>query len=107
MYFLAGINTEKFRNILEEKYFALLRILNLFLQSFVNTFFDIVLTFFNSSFTSFLFDVTSFSLLSKSAFLAKLAISFLPATFACFSLTVKFSDVDLTNYWVVIYLSWS
>ena len=29
------------------------------------------------------------------------------AKFACFSVVVTFSNVNLLNYWVVIYLSWS
>ena len=40
--FLVGIN--------EEKYFAPLRILNLFIKSLVNPFVDIVLAFFDSSY---------------------------------------------------------
>ena len=71
--------------------------LNLFIKSFVNHFVDIGLTFFYSSFNSFLFDVTSFSSLSKSVFLTKLAISFLLAKFTCFSLAVKLSDAYLLN----------
>ena len=50
------------------KYFAVLTILNISIKSLVNPFVDIALTFFNSSFNLFLFDVTSFSLLSKSVF---------------------------------------
>ena len=46
------------------------------------------------------------SLLSKSAFLTKLAISLLPAKFDCLNLVVKFSDVNPLNSGVVIYLSW-
>ena len=68
MYFFAGVNTKKFLNILEEKYFAPLRILNLFIKSFVNSLVDVTLTFSDSSFNSFLFDVTFFSLLSKYLF---------------------------------------
>ena len=45
MYFLVGINTKWFWNISEEKYFASLRILNIFIKSFVNSFVDIALTF--------------------------------------------------------------
>ena len=55
---------------------------------------------------SFLFDVTSFSLLPISAFFTKLAISLLLAKFACLSLAVTFSDVNLLNSSVVTYLSW-
>ena len=58
--------------------------LNLFIKSFVNPFVDIALTFFDSSFNSFLFDVTFCSLISKSVFLKKLAISLLLAKFALF-----------------------
>ena len=65
------------------------------IKSFINPFVNITLTFYDSSFNSFLFDVTSFSLLSKSVFFAMLAISFLLVKFACFSLAVKFSDVNL------------
>ena len=39
--------------------------LNLSIKSFVNTFVDIDLNFIDISFNSFLFDVTSFSLLSN------------------------------------------
>ena len=67
MYFLAGIDTKYFWNIPEEKYIAPLRILNLFIKSFVNPFVDTTLIFFDSSFNSFLFEVT-FILLSKSVF---------------------------------------
>ena len=56
-----------------------LRILNLFIKSFVNPFVDIALTFFDSSFNSFLFDVTFLSLLLKSVFFMKLTIWFLLA----------------------------
>ena len=66
MYSIAGINTKPFWNIIKEKYFASLRMLNLFIKSFVNPFLDIALTFFGSSFNLFLFDATFFSLLSKS-----------------------------------------
>ena len=51
MYFLSGINTTEFWNISEEKYFAPFRILNLFMKSFVSSFVDITLTFFDSSFS--------------------------------------------------------
>ena len=47
---------------------------------------DIALTFFDNSFNSFLFDAPSFSLLSKSVFFTKLAISFLLAKLADFNL---------------------
>ena len=36
IYFLAGINTKYFQNIPEEKYFAPLITLNLFIKSFVD-----------------------------------------------------------------------
>ena len=85
----------------EEIYFTPLRILNLnlFIKSFVNPFADIALIFIDKSFNSFLFDATSFSLLSKSksVLFTKLAISHLLAQFACFSLALKFSNVDLLN----------
>ena len=57
--FLAGINFNQFWNIPEEKDFAVLRILNLFIKSFGNPFVDIAL--FDSSFNIFLFDVKFFS----------------------------------------------
>ena len=38
--FLAGVNTKKFWNNPEGKYFAPLRILNLFIKSIVNPFVD-------------------------------------------------------------------
>ena len=105
---MTGINTKQFWTIPEEKYCAPLRILNLFIKSFVNLFVDIAWTFFDDSFNSFLFDAIFFSLLSKSVFFfTKLAISFLLAKFACFILAVTFSDVNLIHSWVVIYLSWS
>ena len=69
----------------------------LFIKSFVKPFVDIALTFFDNSFNSFLFDVTSFSLLSKSVFFTKLAISFLLPKFACFSLALKFSEINFLN----------
>ena len=64
MYFSVGIKSKRFWNISKGIYFAPLGILNLFIKSFVNPFVDIALTFFDSSFNSFLFDVTTFSLLS-------------------------------------------
>ena len=75
------------------------------MKSFVNPFVDIDLTFFDSSFNSFSFDVTFFSLLSKSVSFRKLEILILLANFGCFSLAVKFSVVNLLNFWVVICLS--
>ena len=68
----------------------------LFIKSFGNPFVDIALTFFDSSFNSFLFDVKS--LLSKSVVFMKLEISFLLAKFACFSLAAKFSHVNPLNF---------
>ena len=47
-YFLAGTNTKKFWNIPDKKYFALLRILNLLIMSFVNPFVDIAVIFLDS-----------------------------------------------------------
>ena len=65
----------------------------------------------DSSFNSFLLEVTFlfkfFSLSWKSVFFIKLAISLLFATFACANLAAKFSDADLLNSSVVVYLSWS
>ena len=77
------------------KYFAPLKILHLFFKSFANHFVDIALIFLDSSFNSFLFDVTFFSLLSKFLFFTKLAISLLLAKFVPFSLAAKFSNVKL------------
>ena len=51
-------------------------------------------------------DVTSFILL-KSVFFMKLAVLLFLAKFACFSLAVKLSDVNLLNSWIIINLSWS
>ena len=67
--------------------------------------FGFPLTVFDSSFNPFLFNVKSFSLLSKCVFLTKLAISYLLAKFACCNLKSKFSAVNLLNFGVVIYLS--
>ena len=118
MYFLAGINTQQFWNIPEEKIVALLRILNLFIKSLVNPFFVTILTISDSSFNSFstntcfvLFEVTFlfkfFRLSLKSVIFTKSAISFLLAKFACAYLAAKFLAVNLLNSGVVIYLSWS
>ena len=52
----------------------------------------------DSSFNLFLFDVTSSSLLSKSAFFTKLAKSLFLAKFYCLNLALKFSDVNSLNY---------
>ena len=84
----------------------LLRMLSLFIRSFVNYFVDIALTIFDSSFNSFLFDVTSFCLLSKSVFSTKYAISLLLAKFAGANLAAKSYAVNLPNSGVVIYLLW-
>ena len=64
------------------------------MKSFVNPFVDAALTFLDSSFNSFLFEVTVFSFSSKLVFFTKLAISFLLAKFACLNLAVKFSDAN-------------
>ena len=85
---------------------ATLRKLNLLTKSFVIPFVDIGLTFFDCSFNSYLFDVTSFSLLSNSALFSKLAISLLPAKFARFSFKSHISAVNLSNSGVIVYLSW-
>ena len=69
-------------------------------------FVDIALTCFDSSINPFLFEIMFFSLLSKSLFFTKLAISFSLAKFSCLNLALECSDVDLFNSWVVIYLSW-
>ena len=54
---LAGIITKLSWYITEEKYFAPLRILNLFIKSFVNPFVNIAWTFFDSLFNSFYLNV--------------------------------------------------
>ena len=95
MYFSAGLNTKYFCNIPENKRFAPLRIIYLFIKSLVNPFLDIVLTFSYSSYELF-----SFS--SKSVFFTKLPISFLLAKFACANLAVKFPAVNFLNCGVVI-----
>ena len=79
--------------------------LKLSIKSFVNPFVDIALTFFDSSFDSFLFDVISFSLLTKFVLFTKLAISLWLAKFAHFNLKSKISPVNLLHSRVVIYLS--
>ena len=105
-------------NVPKEKYIAPLRILYLFIKSFVNLFVDIASTFFDSSFNSYstsvcfvLFELMLLlklnSVLSKSALFTKLAIPFLLAKIAYSSLAVKFSDHSLLNSGVVIYLSGS
>ena len=105
MYFLAGLNTKWFQNIHEKKYFAPLGTLNLCIKSFDNPANNVALTFFDSSFNSFLFDVTFFILLSKSFVFTNIAISLLLAKFACFSPAVKSCNVNLCkNSYVVIYL---
>ena len=80
------------------KIFSSIKNTNLFIKTFVNSFFDIALTFSDSSFNSFLF---------KSVFFTKLVISLLLAKFACANLAVKVSAVKLLNSLVIIYLSWS
>ena len=92
MYFLVAINTKQFWIIPKEKC--------------IPPFVDIALAFFDSLFNSFLFDVTYFSLLLKSFLFPKLATSLLLAKFACFDLAAIFSNVNLLNAGVVIYLSW-
>ena len=79
--------------------------LNLFVESFVNLFVDTALNFLDKLFNSFLFNVISFSLLSKSVFFTKLAISLLLAKYCGFSLAVKLSNVNLLYSCLVIYLS--
>ena len=59
----------------------------------MNPFVDIALTFFDSLINSFLCEITSLSLLSKSVFFMKLAISLLIAKFASLCLAGKFYDV--------------
>ena len=86
-----------------KKYFAPLITLNLSVKLFVNPFVDIALTFFASSFNSFLFDVTFFTWLSKSVLFTK---SLLLAKFTCFNIAAKFSAVNLLNSGVAIYSSW-
>ena len=97
------INFETFLNFCF--IFAPLRILNLFIKSFVNSFVNIALTFFHRSFNSFLFEVRS--LLSKSVFLKRLGISLSLTKFACTNLAEKCCPDNLLNSWVVVYLSWS
>ena len=65
MYFLAGIKT---------KYFAPLRILNLFIKFFVSPFVNIALTFFDISFNSLLFKSVLFTKSAIPLLLAKFAI---------------------------------
>ena len=109
MYFLTGINTKYLWNIPKEKYFALFRIPNLFIKSFVNPLAGIALTFPYILFNSFLFEViflfNLLSLLLKSVFFMELEILFWLATFSCGNLVAKLSNVNLLNSWVVIYWS--
>ena len=105
MYSLVGIKPKQFRNIPKQKYFASLKILSLFVKSFLKPLVDIALTFFENLYNSHLFDITSFNLLLKSVFFTKLAISIFLAKFACLSLAAKFSAVNLSSSGVVIYLS--
>ena len=89
MYFLAGINANKFEIFLKNILLHYpLRIL-IYIKYFVNPFVDIAFTSFNSLFISFLVKVTVFSFPSKLVFFTKLAISFSIAKFAWFSLAVK------------------
>ena len=105
MYLLTDINTKQFCKRNAEKYFAPLRISYLFIESSINPFVDISLTFFDSSCNSFsdfvLIEVTfyleSFSLLSKSASLTKSAISSSVGNFACANLFTKLCAVSLLN----------
>ena len=53
MWFLAGIDTKQLWNIPEERYFAILRTLNLFIKSFANYFVDFALNFSGGLFNSF------------------------------------------------------
>ena len=94
-----------FKIFLNKKIFAPSRIFNLFIKLFVNSFADIAFTFFDNSFNSFLSEVIFFSLLSKFVVFKKLAISLSLAKFACFTLGVKVSDVNLLNSCVAIYLT--
>ena len=87
------INFETFLNFCF--IFAPLRILNLFIKSFVNSFVNIALTFFHRSFNSFLFEVRS--LLSKSVFLKRLGISLLLTKFASTNLAEKCCPDNLLN----------
>ena len=80
-----------FEIILRKNILLHLRILNSFIN-FVGPFVDIALTFFDSSFNSFLFDVKIFRSLSK------VTITVLLVNFACFSLAVKVSGVTLLNF---------
>ena len=81
------------------KYCKLLRILNLFIKSFVNPVVEIALTFssfdlFSTSSCFVLFEVTFlfelFNLSSKSVFFTKLVILFLLPKFACPNLAENF-----------------
>ena len=81
MYFLSGINTKQFWNSPEEKYFVSLRILYSFVKSFVNSFVDIALTFFDSSFNSF--STSTCFVLFEVTFLFKFFT--FPSKFICFT----------------------
>ena len=92
----------------KKKIFCPLIILNLFIKSFVNPFVDITLSFFDSLFNSFSFDVKLFTLLTKSVLFMKLAISPLLDKFACFNLAAKYSDdhwLNLSWLWSVVFFS--
>ena len=80
------------------------------MRSFVTPFVDITLTFVDSSFSLFLFDVNFFIVYHQNlAFFTKLGMSILLAKllakFACFDFAANFFDVNLLNSTVVIYLS--
>ena len=103
MYFLSGINTKKLWDIPEENYFPPLRILNLFIKSFVNPFLDIAWTFFDSSANSFLTSIGHVLLEVIILFKCfRLSSKFYDI---CADLAAKVSDVNFLNSGVVIYLS--
>ena len=83
-----------------------LGILNVSIKSFINPFVDNSLTCVDSLFNSFLFDVTSFGLLSKSVLFTRLELSLLLVKFARFNLNSKIYFVNLLNSVVVTYLLW-
>ena len=83
--------------------------LNLFIQSFVNNFTDIALTFSDSSFNSSLFELiflhNFFKVYYQNLFFfTKLTILFLLVKFSCVSLKAKFCAVKLLHFRVLIYL---
>ena len=74
---IRDINIKRFWNIPKQKYFAPSRIINLLIKSFFIPFVDMTLNFLESSSNSFLIDVTSIILLSKSLFFYEISnISF-------------------------------